>query len=114
MSGTTTTDRAAGVISTPAEEQGAFTPGPWEVRHFPDGHAFVYAAHIRSEFDAFVCNCSGEKQAANARLIAAAPDMLAALEAVVDCAQSISADQTEAYGRAYAAIAKAKGQPSKD
>lgn len=45
----------------------------------------------------------------NARLIAAAPDLLAALEAMVDCDERSQAEQ-KALGMAYTAIEKAKGK----
>lgn len=46
---------------------------------------------------------------ANARLIAAAPELLAALEAVLDCAQSLNEEMTAAYDLAGAAVFKAIG-----
>lgn len=46
---------------------------------------------------------------ANARLIAAAPDLLAALEAMVDSGGEGSDSEQKALGMAYTAIEKAKG-----
>lgn len=86
-----------------------FTPGPWEV-----------------DYDASVCmggqvigHCAPDKASyaekmANARLIAAAPDLLAALEVLLDKAGKFEAGGMkfkhyfgEAVFNAHAAIAKA-------
>ena len=65
------------------------TPGPWEAlvekksKYFPKGSAMVRTGEGRLAID---CNDSGdtkESSAANAYLIAAAPDLLAALEAAL-------------------------------
>ena len=74
------------------------TPGPW-VRDFEDDVlsadgdlvAAVYAGDLDEQED-------------NARLIAAAPDMLAALELI-----AASGQRNAAYDACVAAIAKAKG-----
>ncbi len=63
----------------------AYTPGPWFV--FGNGHC-VGGPHHGNE-TAGVAMCAmrlrdEEENAANARLIAAAPDLLAALRAVLD------------------------------
>lgn len=83
------------------------TPGPWrpsnDARRVYSGHAF----HIADTF--------GPDQTANARLIAAAPDMLAAckdmLTYIEDYAQSAESDDPvhELLPRYRAAIAKAEG-----
>lgn len=51
-----------------------------------------------------------EETEANARLIAAAPDMLAALKAVVDLNRGTQTEQDESFRMAYEAIAKAEGR----
>jgi hypothetical protein len=83
------------------------TPGPWTAGI----HGLtVDAVHpVRNDATgttpvAFISGYFGEAQEANARLIAAAPELLAALEAVMTHAEAENAD----FSRAYAAIAKAK------
>lgn len=68
--------------------QTTHTPGPWTIRDggFIDGKGFfclatVRAAHVPNEPEAI----------ANARLIAAAPDMLAVLKVVLACPQATTA-----------------------
>ena len=91
---------------------GKHTPGPWEVAYLDkNGQSVVKAEHIE------VCTCwhhcvgSIEKEMhANARLIAAAPDMLAALQAM-SAHYSGSLDHQPAYVKlGRAAIAKATGE----
>ncbi len=87
------------------------TPGPWELIHFGGpqiGH--------KASGDA-VCTMWGDENDpadpfhANARLIAAAPDILEALEIAVTlwAFQSTDAPQREWLSIAEAAIAKARG-----
>lgn len=81
-----------------------YTPGPWEVR--PD--MSVEDTETGTTIAAFC-------EEANARLIAAAPDLLAALEAVMQhfdpWSMPESASQPmRAYEDARAAIAKALGE----
>lgn len=88
------------------------TPGPWRVEFRLNrlmvraGEADVVAVAMPDEQDS----------KANARLIAAAPDLLAALEMFVDQYQGSGQDERELRPEmiaARAAIAKAKGdQPS--
>ena len=65
--------------------QGKHTPGPWRegastfCRGDGEVQMRVYTDHPPTEFDVF-----GDNLAANARLIAAAPDMLEALQALMD------------------------------
>lgn len=94
------------------------TPAPWTIRTDSED---PQAINIRSESVPFVASVWGDggpsfKQAANARLIAAAPDLLAALQNALDRFESIPAHQDEAgiYRHAAAiaktAIAKAIGE----
>ena len=91
------------------------TPGEWEIRdndYFPnqktietDGSSRVIA----------VIDKSDEEDLANARLIAAAPELLAALMVLVDHAREAYPHFEDTRGQrdigeALAAIAKAKGE----
>ena len=91
------------------------TPGPWEVGR---GYARTHSTPIRwkGENLAWICGMDSahefslEQTLANARLISAAPDMLAALEGLLSdnyLADPINADR---MAEARAAIAKAKGK----
>jgi hypothetical protein len=70
------------------------TPGPWVVRHFPTARGGTMAAWILDALPdqdgKVIANAiataagTNEDMDANARLIAAAPDLLAACEAILD------------------------------
>ena len=97
------------------------TPGPWIVRtdlQFDHGGAIVsstYDCYDNCSNLVAICDVQSMPNAANARLIAAAPDMLAALEII---SQSWPAHDSESASpvadamaaKARAAIAKARGQ----
>lgn len=95
------------------------TPGPWEVitkksEYYGHKHAGFDARHPRIITDkglaiANVVPWHGVEFAANARLIAAAPELLAALERLLDHTTAANKDY-DATTVARAAIAKAKGQ----
>lgn len=83
------------------------TPGPWKY----NGWERVLPANGPQDGPNDICHVyqrrqPGESCDANARLIAAAPELLAVLEAILKC------DQPEIIDAAYAAIAKAKGGAS--
>lgn len=81
----------------------AHTPAPWRVAR---GRA-VYA--VQTPDDRAVCTLwqDGDEQAANARLIAAAPDMLAALERIARTAGTTTdATATLALVQTIGAIAE--------
>ena len=90
-------------------EVAAFTPGPWRVqsdhsvRSYAPGHWAV-------------ADCGGRRREANARLIAAAPDLLEALREAMDSRAADMADAAHPgwYDRARAAIAKASPSPGGD
>ena len=86
------------------------TPGPWaaELAHPPAGS---YAT-IRAADDAIVCHVglTDEQDGADARLIAAAPDLLTACEAALVCAEMGITLGLTATETLRAAIAKAKGE----
>lgn len=90
----------------------AHTPGPWKVGvHRQSGRA---VAIVADTFGGSLCVVPDglakplippEESDANIRLMAAAPDLLAALQAVVRVADR----KTDEFDAARAAIAKAKG-----
>lgn len=91
------------------------TPGPWHVETEPQGSKGNYTQYTIQPHiaDVFYMNQTGE---ANARLIAAAPDLLAALEEIlehVEWRRRIAHETTgpnDCTHRARAAINKARGQ----
>jgi len=88
------------------------TPGPWSASPSPtsDGLYHVYKA------DGNFLTLEDAEHEANARLIAAAPDLLEALESLYHTANSIGEDTCDpvafagALEDARAAIRKAKGE----
>ena len=96
------------------------TRGPWAAARSPSGYWSIGRASRHPdnvEFELFHIDGEPEgEDAANARLIAAAPDLLAALEAVVcffEEATDYEATHPFEYAsplKARAAIAKAHGQ----
>lgn len=113
--------RAKGIPVTDAESGGrppvgAFTPGPWECTSVHDGAVGIVTsdqsrlrAHVATVYLRRIQATDPERQA-TARLIAAAPDLLAALQAIVVLIDPADFPQYEAeYHAARAAIAKATG-----
>lgn len=85
------------------------TPGPWAVfRPGRWGHEGIYDWTVVSVArDRAICDGDGD----NAQLIAAAPDLLEALEELMACKQGEFCEQyPAAYKKAQAAIAKARGE----
>lgn len=95
------------------------TPGPWTT------HPHSFGAEVRSIAQVAWCgaastfgasggqNIDAAEACANANLIAAAPDLLEALEAALGCLNFFGTDQIEPFRvRCRAAIARAKGQSS--
>ena len=83
-----------------------YTPGPWHT-------AGEQGVQIRSAKDqiAKVWTMRGNEWKANARLIAAAPDLLEALKEIVDAADGAGWEQLDpSFKKARAAIAKATGE----
>lgn len=92
------------------------TPGPWQVEfaHTQQSSGIVYW-QVHDGSDAIACNqfCAAGNAEANARLIAAAPDLLGALKEILESPES----QENSYDcfqglkdLARAAIAKAEGR----
>ena len=97
------------------------TPGPWKVKwagKLVNMYGWcVYPDSIKSYLLpiawAFPCDMEddGKKtEEANARLIAAAPELLAALESLLSAAEEDGGDLDGPIEQAKAAIAKAKGE----
>lgn len=104
-----------------------FTPGPWRIRYRTDivgvrqdvGHEGVVAGCGNHESNQVDCNPESE---ANARLIAAAPDLLAELSRLMPALERIERDYPDRWlyvfggsgistlNGARAAIARATGQ----
>ena len=92
----------------------AHTPGPWEVENSKDEHngvEFPQGYNIVSEDGQYIVGdagiLEGEIDEANARLIAAAPELLEALRFVL----TAHGEQLhDAFAMANAAIAKATGE----
>ena len=99
------------------------TPGPWHIEQFTSGYSKYEGRTISHRLEsgnmlriARAYNVMGPNETdANARLIAAAPDMLAALQKLSDVFDMDEHDQDRAHAEscaidtARAAIAKATG-----
>ena len=116
-------DRAAALAASIASqakakrENAKHTPGPWMVE--PLGSACF---EVKCECGYFIATCHdgvrGDRNAdVNARLIAGAPDLLAALQRIVavldkQVASPHLAERASPLAQAKAAIAKAIGEPT--
>ena len=91
----------------------AHTPGPWHVEHhIGDWFLITPRNHIIAETASTSVAPTYSQQSANARLIAAAPELLEALEDALNTIKALDEDYDErgSYRRGEAAIAKAKGE----
>lgn len=101
-----------------------YTPGPWKTEYRKGADA-MYRTEIFSEQHGGIATCAWTPKhcgngvietyrEANARLIAAAPELLEALIAIttVRCDGMDPTPINEAYEKADAAIAKATGEPA--
>lgn len=85
------------------------TPGTWKVQERKIEGEFVTTTHIVSQDDSHIAIVGPCNIEANARLIAAAPDLLAALTDLVGgCGKEGDLFSSEAMEKARAAIAKAE------
>ncbi len=98
---------------------GAFTPGPWRLRDdLMIFHPSLDGVAIANLTGAFVpangYHDHADERAANARLIAAAPDLLEALKALIEAPVRDATHNIPAHHKriiaACAAIAKAEGR----
>ena len=94
------------------------TPGPWGLSGANTVHGADCIVAFVGTADEEVRRFSGERQSADAHLIAAAPDLLEACEMLAE-AQRLAAVGEDGFGayvdavdKARAAIKKAKGQSS--
>ena len=97
-----------------------FTPGQWEAIHV-DGHGDwgVYVEQQETAVDLTICHVCNESNwhpgegyaEANARLIAAAPDLLYALEEALHLIETLTPLEGSTVRIVRAAIAKATGEP---
>ena len=106
------------------EKRITFTPGPWRVAENLFGNTASYEVYTNIETKSGkggytrICQITPRDQKANARLIAAAPDLLAATEAWVaamkgwlDGNPPKSPEESRAiYDAAVAALKKARGE----
>jgi hypothetical protein len=87
------------------------TPGPWEIQKADDAYCIASIGHL------VIMPVAGkvkhDNSEADARLIAAAPELLEALEAMLEAYDDgVGKDWERPYWlKAHAAIAKATGQP---
>lgn len=91
------------------------TPGPWKVGQYL-GQLSAWCVHMDAgdkgrgiDVVEAVCGISAEQRLANARLIAAAPELLHALQQLIDSGDVRDAAEKGAVSMARAAIAKAEG-----
>lgn len=87
------------------------TPGPWHLNHFEKFPASIHCAggYVAQATSGSMFELTEEQRHANARLIAAAPELLEALKNLDDAVNepSLGIDIVEASNKARAAIAKA-------
>jgi len=102
------------MMNAAPDRTGFYTAGPW---HHREGHNGEFLISCESGGFAPIARVKGDKRStlkdaeANARLIAAAPDLLAALYAMMDnCYDPDRNDEVvQAFDAARDAIAKAEG-----
>lgn len=91
------------------------TPSPWHLHKSESDFLIVYSdgvirSHVARLFDSTLCEEHGSL-AANARLIAAAPDLLDALDwALRQIEDDLDPDHQVAFDVAFSTLRKAKGE----
>lgn len=89
------------------------TPAPWTTRPIGDGRVAIDGQHW-VEFATVVVEVEEmayREGEANARLIAAAPDLLASCKALLEAAPSRDIIGADVFDNARSAIIKATGEP---
>lgn len=92
-------------------EEIKFTPGPWELQLANSGPRIVQSANATGPKATVICGGLSNNRA-NAHLIAAAPEMFAALDGLLK-AYSVDEDVKDwapEWRACYAALAKARGE----
>jgi hypothetical protein len=84
------------------------TPAPWHVSEY-GGYLHVWT-DSEETYDVFITKNATEEEKANARPIAAAPELLEALEDALAGLLEDPVNNRKRYLRAQTAIAKAKGE----
>lgn len=104
-------------MKTPTQSKSSFTPGPWRANESHDYIEPTGGSPIICEFDKIdpVFALGDDERIANAHLIAAAPELLAALEQFVQACDTAPPVHfighiVKACEVARAAIVKAKGE----
>lgn len=91
------------------------TPGPWCVRDLPTAQRYIGPSNDGGASSVALVlarvNLPDEQIAADAKLVAAAPELLAALNRLMGGTTTMQ-DAADANKQARAAIAKAEGDPS--
>jgi hypothetical protein len=86
------------------------TPGPWTIQGAYIGTDDAHVAQVKGEGR----GVNSQRAEANSMLIAAAPDLLAALEELIAEMYEFHNQNTEGWNMARAAIAKATGACHED
>ena len=98
------------------EKMMSHTPGPWKVAENLFGNTASYEVYANVETKSGkggytrICQITPRDQKANARLIAAAPELLEALEAMVEMVEMNGLGKRYALDLAASAIKKARGE----
>lgn len=119
-------DRPAALAASEASQaaikrvnaQAGHTPGPWVMDDAQPGDLFRHVLHGNGDSFGYICRISTNGNAnadADARLIAAAPELLEALQGLVavldrQLHSPHAASRSSPLGRARAAIKKATGE----
>lgn len=89
-----------------------WAPGPWETVYeghilsvWAKGYGFIHSHEVPQ-----VNTGATRTENANARLIAAAPEMYEALEAMLGTFSALGYSQRQAASKAFAAVQKARGE----
>lgn len=82
------------------------TPGPWGLSKAIHVQVMAGGLHVATIPRA----ADGDWSEANARLIAAAPDLLEALKGLVDYLQDLGVDDFDEFTRAWNAVHKAESK----